>query len=77
MMFVFIHLPAGAVRKARDIQQRVRQRIELRVIELGGLMLPGQPHLPQDLHPQIVTEPGEKRLVQQQAGKLAIAKFRR
>lgn len=77
VVLVVIGLAAGAIRKPRDIEQRVRQRIQLYCIQLRGLMLPGQPHLPEDFHPQIVSQPGKKSLIQQQAGKLTMAEFGR
>ena len=72
---IFIHLAAGSVGQPRDRQQRLRQGIELAVRQRRGLVPPGQPSLPENLNAQLVAQPGEECLVQQQAGKLTLTEF--
>ena len=54
VVLILVHQTAGVVGQARDLQQRMRQRIKLFFIQFRGFMPPGQPHLPEDLHAQIV-----------------------
>ena len=39
-------------------------------------MLRRQPDFPEDLYPQVVTQPGQKGLVEEQTGKLSVPEFR-
>jgi hypothetical protein len=39
-------------------------------------MLRRQPHLPEDLYPQLVTLPGQSGLFDAQTGKLTVTEFR-
>lgn len=55
VMFVFINRAAGVIRQARNIKQRMCQLIQLLITKLRRFMLPGQPNLPKDLYPQVVT----------------------
>jgi hypothetical protein len=57
VVLILIHQTAGVVRQARDIQQRMGQRIELFIIQCRCFMPPAQPHLPENLHAQIVASP--------------------
>jgi hypothetical protein len=43
VMLILIHQTAGAIRQARNIQQRMRQRIELLIIEFRALCRPLNP----------------------------------
>lgn len=55
VMFILIDQPAGIIRQARNIKQRMCQLIQLLITKLRRFMLSGQPNLPKDLYPQIVT----------------------
>ena len=74
-MVTFLIDPAArAVGETRHLQQRIGQRIQLRLAEIGRAVSGCQFRRPEDLNPQIVAQPGEKGLIQQQSGKLTAAK---
>lgn len=55
VMFILIDQATGIIRQARNIKQRMCQLIQLLITKLRRFMLPGQPNLPKDLYPQVVT----------------------
>ncbi|MNI47970.1 hypothetical protein D3C73_1025130 [compost metagenome] len=76
MMAVLIHLPTRLIRQARYRQQRLRQALQGFRRQILWLMLGRQLCLPKDLGPQVVAQPGEKRLIEQHAAQLPAAKCR-
>ena len=75
VMRVLIRHAARVVREPRNIQQRVGQRLQLFIIQLRRFMLRRQPDFPEDLYPQVVAQPGQKGLLDEQTGKLSVTAF--
>ena len=72
-MVVFIHHSARLVRQARNIEQRLRQCVQLRLTETDRFALRRQCGMLQDFNAQIVSQTGVKRMVKQQTGELTAA----
>lgn len=73
VVLVFIYDATRVVRQPRDVQQRVGQRLQLFIAQLRSFVLRCQPDFLEDLHPQVVSQPRQKCLIEQQPGKLPVA----